>query len=306
MQYTISATDARRIMRGDGIQLWKEKKGLVQPEDLSGVLRVQMGVVTEAFNLCWWQRNHVKEGLTVVPNTEGRAESLPSLIYSNESDITTFATRREKTNSIGGHFEYVSSKRPWQTFTPDGIVFNSASQIVGTIDAKHTRAIGDGNEPYAVVQTNYWQFVHQMMVTGLDKVFVTVFYGNDEWRPFTVLRNEDDIATLLGAEMLFMRELEDENPPGFAIEAPADHPIPGVPTRKLSTKDVEQANWGADYIAAAGDFVAHYDSEKKLDAAKKALRGFLPEDAVKIEAFGVRVNRTQRGIVITNLKEKAA
>lgn len=306
MQYTISATDARRIMRGDGIQLWKEKKGLAQPEDLSGVLRVQMGVVTEAFNLHWWERNHDKEGLKVALNIKEHAGALPLMINSEDQDITTFAKRREKKSSNGGFFEYVSGKREWQTFTPDGFVFNSENKLVGIIDAKHTRAIGDGNEPYAVVQANYWQFVHQMMVTGLDKVFVSVFYGNDEWRPFTVLRNEDDIATLLGAEMLFMRELEEENPPGFAIEAPADHPIPGVPTRKLSAKDVEQANWGADYIAAAGDFITHYDSDKKLDTAKKALRGFLPEDAVKIEAFGVRVNRTQRGIVITNLKEKVA
>ena len=296
MQYTISATDARRLMRGQGVELWREKKGLQKPEDLSGVLRVQLGVVTEAFNLRWWQRNHDASKLIVSVNS----------VYDKMPTTTPQAQLRSKTSGNGGYYEYVNDSRDWQTCTPDGVVWEAEHKAIGLIEAKHTRAIGDGNEPYAVVQANYWQFVHQMMVTGFDKTFVSVLYGNDEWRPFVVQRNEDDIATLLGAELLFLRELEGDTPPGFVVEAPIDRPIPGVPTRKLTSVDVESANWASDFIAAADEFVTHYDSDKRLDAAKKALRGFLPEDAVKIEAFGVRVNRTQRGIVISQLKEKAA
>lgn len=298
MQYTISATDARRLMRGQGMELWREKKGLQQPEDLSGVLRVQLGVVTEAFNLNWWQRNHDASKFIVSKNID--VDTMPV--------TTPQAYAKVKAGGHGGYYEYVNDSREWQTCTPDGVVWNNEAghQAVGLIEAKHTRAIGDGNEPYAVVQANYWQFVHQMMVTGFDKTFVSVLYGNDEWRSFVVQRNEDDIATLLGAELMFLRELEGDTPPGFVVEAPIDRPIPGVPTRKLTNIDVENANWASDFIAAADEFVSHYDSDKRLDAAKKALRGFLPEDAVKIEAFGVRVNRTQRGIVISQLKEKAA
>ena len=298
MGYTISATDARRLMRGDGINLWKEKKGLATPADLSGVLRVQIGLVTEAFNLSWWQRNHDNEKFSVSANVA--FDAMPA--------FTPNADRRLKAGGIGGVCEYVNTDRVWQTCTPDGVVWNKEADHLplGLIDAKHTREIGDGNEPYSVIQANYWQFVHQMMVTGFKQTFVSVLYGNDEWRPFVVQRSEDDIATLLGAELMFLRELESDTPPGLVVEAPVDRPIPGVPTRKLTTSDVESANWASDFIAAAGEFVTNYDSDKRLDAAKKALRGFLPEDAVKIEAFGVRVNRTQRGIVISQLKEKAA
>jgi hypothetical protein len=49
----IGGSDARIIMSPDEaalIRLWKEKRGEVEPEDLSGNLVVQLGVATEALN----------------------------------------------------------------------------------------------------------------------------------------------------------------------------------------------------------------------------------------------------------------
>jgi hypothetical protein len=39
------------------IRLWREKRGEADPEDLSGNLIVQLGVVTEALNRQWYERN---------------------------------------------------------------------------------------------------------------------------------------------------------------------------------------------------------------------------------------------------------
>jgi len=39
------------------LRLWREKRGEVQPLDLSGNLIVQLGVATEAFNRHWFERN---------------------------------------------------------------------------------------------------------------------------------------------------------------------------------------------------------------------------------------------------------
>jgi hypothetical protein len=66
-RYGIGASDAGRIMKGDWHQLYLEKLGLAEREDLSRVFRVQLGVHTENFHLDWleqregWQieqRNH--------------------------------------------------------------------------------------------------------------------------------------------------------------------------------------------------------------------------------------------------------
>src|SRR5258707_9938005 len=56
----IGGSDARIIMGGDEnalLRLWREKRGEAEPEDLSGNLIVQLGVVTEHLNRHWYERN---------------------------------------------------------------------------------------------------------------------------------------------------------------------------------------------------------------------------------------------------------
>jgi predicted phage-related endonuclease len=59
----IGGSDARIIMGSDEealIRLWREKRGEVEPEDLSDNLIVQLGVVTEALNRAWFECNSGK------------------------------------------------------------------------------------------------------------------------------------------------------------------------------------------------------------------------------------------------------
>jgi predicted phage-related endonuclease len=59
-RYFIGGSDARVIIGDDEgalLRLWREKRGEVEPEDLSGNLIVQLGVVTEALNRHWFERN---------------------------------------------------------------------------------------------------------------------------------------------------------------------------------------------------------------------------------------------------------
>jgi hypothetical protein len=56
----IGGSDARVIMGCDGaalLRLWREKRGEIEPEDLSGNLIVQLGLATEALNRHWYERN---------------------------------------------------------------------------------------------------------------------------------------------------------------------------------------------------------------------------------------------------------
>ena len=59
----IGGSDARIIMGHDEVallRLWREKRGEVEPEDLSGNLLVQLGVVTEDLNRRWYEANTVQ------------------------------------------------------------------------------------------------------------------------------------------------------------------------------------------------------------------------------------------------------
>jgi predicted phage-related endonuclease len=56
----IGGSDARIIMGADEaalVRLWREKRGEVGAEDLSGNLIVQLGTVTEGLNRSWYERN---------------------------------------------------------------------------------------------------------------------------------------------------------------------------------------------------------------------------------------------------------
>src|SRR4051812_17057150 len=64
----IGGSDARIIMGDDGAaleRLWREKRGEIEPEDLSANLIVQLGTVTEHLNRHWYERNtgHVITGV---------------------------------------------------------------------------------------------------------------------------------------------------------------------------------------------------------------------------------------------------
>jgi predicted phage-related endonuclease len=59
-RYFIGGSDARIIMgnnEGALIRLWREKRGEIEPEDLSGNLVVQLGVATEDLNRRWYEAN---------------------------------------------------------------------------------------------------------------------------------------------------------------------------------------------------------------------------------------------------------
>jgi putative phage-type endonuclease len=59
-RYFIGGSDARVIMGDDEaalVRLWQEKRGEVEPQDLSGNLIVQLGVVTEDLNRRWYEAN---------------------------------------------------------------------------------------------------------------------------------------------------------------------------------------------------------------------------------------------------------
>jgi YqaJ-like viral recombinase domain len=59
-RYFIGGSDARIIMGSDEaalIQLWRQKRGEIDPQDLSGNLLVQLGLATEELNRRWYETN---------------------------------------------------------------------------------------------------------------------------------------------------------------------------------------------------------------------------------------------------------
>src|SRR5215470_10269791 len=59
-RYFIGGSDARIILGNDEatlLRLWQEKRGEVEPKDLSSNLVVQLGLATEELNRRWYEAN---------------------------------------------------------------------------------------------------------------------------------------------------------------------------------------------------------------------------------------------------------
>jgi predicted phage-related endonuclease len=59
-RYFIGGSDARIVVGEDEaalLRLWQEKRGEIEPEDLSGNLVVQLGIATEDLNRRWYESN---------------------------------------------------------------------------------------------------------------------------------------------------------------------------------------------------------------------------------------------------------
>ena len=54
----LGGSDMVRIINGDWHKLWLEKTGRVAPDNLDDVFPVQLGVLTEDFNLNWFAKGH--------------------------------------------------------------------------------------------------------------------------------------------------------------------------------------------------------------------------------------------------------
>ncbi len=120
-RYFIGGSDARIIMGNDEaalIRLWKEKRGEIEPEDLSGNLIVQLGSVTEDLNRRWYEVNtgqvvadlqkHVRHpGLPWMAATlDGRVESSGAVFeakfmlpwyFSEEAALEKYAPQLQHT-----------------------------------------------------------------------------------------------------------------------------------------------------------------------------------------------------------------
>jgi putative phage-type endonuclease len=119
----IGGSDARIIMGNDEaalVQLWREKRGEVEPEDLSGNLVAQLGTATEELNRSWYERN------------TGRR--------------ITNVQRKVKHSAI-----------PWMAATLDGIVEGTAAVFEAKFMLPWSFSEGGAAEKYmAQVQHNMW------------------------------------------------------------------------------------------------------------------------------------------------------
>lgn len=175
----IGGSDAPVILGVSGYkspyELWQEKVGLVEPDDLSDNDRVHFGNVLE------------------------------DIVAREFSERRGFKVRRVN--------DRINSKQhPFLVAQIDRRIVGGGILECKTTDAAMKDAWGE--EMTDQIPIPYWtQVQHQMMVTGEQFAYVAVLIGGNTFRTYLVKRDEEFIENMVLAERSFYRNMEEKTPP---------------------------------------------------------------------------------------------
>jgi len=154
-QGAIGGSDVARIMDGDWYTLYLEKIGDKEPDDLTDVLAVQLGVHTESFNLNWFQKH-----CTELKNKK---------IIREPSALCT----------IDGAYDLV----PFLCHL-DGVTESNCT----IIECKHTHQM---NKMSNVIERYMPQIQTYMYCSGIKDTYLSVIFGNHRYEYIKVKYNKE-------------------------------------------------------------------------------------------------------------------
>jgi predicted phage-related endonuclease len=254
---SIGGSDARIIMSGnqkDIENLWREKRGEQVSQDLSEVLVVALGNITEALNTDWFE---FKNGLWVTDE-----QSRPS--YKDW---------------------------PVAMSTLDGLVRHEENgPAIGVFEAKFMLPFYWSLDE--AVAKYMPQVQHNMMVTGIDKAWLSIITGGGQYACQPIEADDFYQIQLLEAEKDFWDCVQTGRTPGVPeIEAPKVEPV--------KTYDMTGNNEWATFATIIGET---YRDWKRHDENKKSIKSLMPEDAIVADGHGVKLKRSKDGKVLFEIE----
>ena len=268
----IGGTDMMTIMDGDWEHLWQIKTGRLQPDDLSDVFPVQLGIATEEFNVSLVEK-HTGIKLQRQFQTQKVWDGIPL-------------------RAVLDGFGFGDFMRP----VNDGAITKVESLRIGA-ECKHTY---ERNTLDAQLQRYMPQIQFYMWVAELDVMQFACIFGNRDWKMCRVSRDSDYIQSLKGPLRNFWEfVLEDRQPqlPHYPVTQPKiDH----IPIDDMITRNVAGDN---EFHDRAMTFIETKDSHALHESAKKDLKQMIGHDEREIYSDILAVRRTKAGIRIVQKKE---
>lgn len=178
--------------------------------------------------------------------------------------------------------ESVLCKRySWRRCTLDGFVEGAEA----VWEAKHTNAFSSTDE---VIERYMPQLQHNMAVTGVERAFLSVIFGNHRFE-----------AVEVAADWLYQLDL-------FEAEAdfwdciltgrePVPAPVPASP-RPVGVREVCLEGNNA-WAAAAADWLENRTAAKTHAMATKALKELVEEDVARAFGHGIEAKRSRSGAI---------
>ena len=171
----------------------------------------------------------------------------------------------------------ISSNHRHMGCTLDGITDNGLT----VFEAKHVSAFAKDDE---VLDKYYPQLTHNMLVCGLEKAVLSVFFGNGKWEKFDVSLDALYSDILIGAEAKFWDCVEKKIPPiTIQVRAPID-----------AVRRVDMTGNNA-WASFSSQIKMNSMGKKLYDEAVKGLKDLIEEDVIEASGYGISFKRDKRG-----------
>ena len=173
----IGGTDANKLVHDDSwLELYDLKVGNTEPADLSDVLPVRIGTITEDLNREWFTK---EMNLRVTQETQLWYNKY---IYGNLDGLVVAGMEGEDV--------------PLAVF-----------------EAKHSGQFMDTPKQHTnLIDRYYPQLQHYMMCAKLNKAYLSIFFGNRTHKIFTIEEDRKFQSLLLKAYKVFWKAVQSKEP----------------------------------------------------------------------------------------------
>ena len=173
----IGGTDANRLVHDDSwLELYDLKVGNTEPTDLSDVLPVRIGTITEDLNREWFTK---EMDLRVTQETQIWYNKY---IYGNLDGLVVASMEAEEAP-------------------------------IAVFEAKHSGQFMDTPKQHInLIDRYYPQLQHYMLCTNINKAYLSIFFGNRSHKIFTIEEDSKFQKLLLKAYKVFWKAVQDKKP----------------------------------------------------------------------------------------------
>lgn len=268
----IGGSDAVKIMNGDWIELWEIKTGRIESPDLSKNLAVQMGILTEDFNLKWFEQEY------------------NLLVKGHQFEVTEEMERK-------GFDPKSIHRHPFKLKgTLDGLVGDN-----DIIECKHTNAFNNMEKVISYYMPQVQLYMYLAKASGC---YLSVFFGNSKWECVYISHDSSYMSPLLDMIQDFWGYVErDEEPPHALSTGIVQATQDKIPINNMVRRDASLDN---EFISVAHDYIDNIYSSKYFEGAKKSLKQMVGVNEREVYCDLLSIKRNKRGALTVHVKEETS
>jgi len=255
IEHSIGGSDVTRLLNGNWYDLYLEKMGEKEPEDLSDALPVQLGIETEKFNLGWF-KDHTPEELWNGRDLEHQAlynvhgHKLNGVQLHGHTDGLIMKPRYPKESINRHNLGPITEAEKYEN-------------VYAVIECKHTNPFTNMNKV-----TDYYmgQMQLYMYLTKTDACYLSVIFGNSKWDYVKVAWSQEYFDKI----WVYIKEFWDclkrgEAPTNFEVMKPSSDLVPiDDRVRRDMSHDNEFMHMAHEYKRTYYDAKANAEAKKFL------------------------------------------